>query len=267
MKTIIASVLALLITLATAYYQRVSGPSYPKKVFAEVNGKHFNFKLPRSHESTGDCEVRIPIHGNDLAGRIYYKRYPTNEAWDTIKMIRAGDDLVGMLPAQPPAGKLVYYVELIDGNASHMLDHDAAIIRFRGEVPGLIMVPHIIFMFLAMLFSNLAGFQAAFGVSRMRVYMFMTVILMFIGGFIFGPIMQKYAFGEFWTGFPYGWDLTDNKTLIAFLVWIIAMLLNLRKARPAWIIVAAVITLVVYCIPHSMFGSELNYASGTVTTG
>ena len=44
-----------------------------------------------------------------------------------------------------------------------------------------------------------------------------------IGGMILGPIVQKYAFGEYWTGFPYGGDFTDNKMLIMWLAWAIAM--------------------------------------------
>jgi len=84
---------------------------------------------------------------------------------------------------------------------------------------------------------------------------------------VLGPLVQKYAFGEFWTGVPFGWDLTDNKTLIAVFAWILAVVMNHKKERPGYIIAAAVILLLVYSIPHSLFGSELDYATGTVTQG
>ena len=84
---------------------------------------------------------------------------------------------------------------------------------------------------------------------------------------VLGPLVQKYAFGEFWTGVPFGWDLTDNKTLIAVFAWILAVVMNRKKERPGYIIAAAVILLLVYSIPHSLFGSELDYATGTVTQG
>jgi len=32
--------------------------------------------------------------------------------------------------------------------------------------------------------------------------------------------VQHYAFGQLWTGVPFGWDLTDNKTLLAALAWV-----------------------------------------------
>jgi hypothetical protein len=84
---------------------------------------------------------------------------------------------------------------------------------------------------------------------------------------ILGPIMQKYAFGEFWTGIPFGWDLTDNKTLIALIFWIIAVVMNRKKERPLYTILAAAVLLVIFSIPHSVLGSELDYSSGKVTQG
>jgi hypothetical protein len=82
---------------------------------------------------------------------------------------------------------------------------------------------------------------------------------------ILGPVVQKFAFGEFWTGIPWGFDLTDNKTLIAMVAWGIALWKG-RKSK-YWIIFAAVVLLAVYLIPHSMLGSELNYETMEVGTG
>jgi len=81
-----------------------------------------------------------------------------------------------------------------------------------------------------------------------------------VGQFILGPLVQKYAFGIFWSGFPLGTDLTDNKTVIMFFFWIVALAAG-RKGRPARLAVlaASVVTLVIYLIPHSLFGSELKY--------
>ena len=82
-----------------------------------------------------------------------------------------------------------------------------------------------------------------------------------------GPIVQKYAFGEFWTGVPFGWDLTDNKTLIGFSAWLIAVIANWKKERPVYSIIAAILLLVIYSVPHSMFGSELDYNTGSIGQG
>jgi hypothetical protein len=91
---------------------------------------------------------------------------------------------------------------------------------------------------------------------------------MLIGGLIMGPIMQKFAFGAYWTGWPFGQDLTDNKTLVAFIFWLIAFFV-LRKNRQNrfWPVLAAIITLSVFVIPHSVLGSEFDYSAGEVVTG
>ena len=111
-----------------------------------------------------------------------------------------------------------------------------------------------------MLLSVRAGVEVFGKGARPRVYVWSTVIALFIGGMILGSIVQKHAFGAYWTGFPFGMDLTDNKTLIAFLGWIAAAFaVEKNRQNKMWIFAAAVIMLGVYAIPHSMFGSELKY--------
>jgi ABC-type Fe3+ transport system permease subunit len=122
-------------------------------------------------------------------------------------------------------------------------------------------------MFLAMLLSNLAGLTAAFGRSEQRRQGRWALWLLLAGGMILGPLVQKYAFGELWTGVPFGWDLTDNKTLIAIIGWVLAVVMNRKRERPGYTIAAAILLLLVYSIPHSLFGSQLDYATGTVTQG
>jgi len=176
--------------------------------------------------------------------------------------------LYATLPRQPAAGKLQYYIELTDSRGTRTyFRENPVVVRFKGGVPGWIMIPHILLMFIAMLFSTLAGLLAAVKDPLFKKYTNLTVVLFTIGGLIMGPIVQKYAFGDLWTGIPFGWDLTDNKTLIAFVFWIIAWLMNRKKERPVYTVIAAIVLLLVYSIPHSMFGSQLNYESGQVTQG
>ena len=103
--------------------------------------------------------------------------------------------------------------------------------------------------------------------SEQRKYGIWALSLLLAGGMVLGPVVQYYAFGEFWTGVPFGWDLTDNKTLLAVIFWILAVAMNYRKQRPLYTIIAAVMLLLVYSIPHSMFGSELDYESGKIIQG
>ncbi len=118
-----------------------------------------------------------------------------------------------------------------------------------------------------MLFSTLAGLMSLWRNLSYKKYALWTLILLFAGGIILGPVVQYYAFGEFWTGIPFGWDLTDNKTLIALIFWIFAVAMNRKKERPLLVALAALVLLIIYTIPHSLFGSELNYESGKIIQG
>jgi len=141
------------------------------------------------------------------------------------------------------------------------------VIRFKGGVPGFILLPHILFMFIAMLFSTLAGLMSIIKYPLYKKYSVWTLILLIAGGAILGPVVQYYAFGDLWTGIPLGWDLTDNKILVALVFWILAVVMNRKRERPIYSALAAFVLLLVYSIPHSLFGSELDYSSGQVIQG
>lgn len=260
-------VLALVITLAAAIYQKKTGPTYPKEITFSLENHMYSVTFPRSHGGTSNCPVNIYMPNRLVKGIYEYRRYPTQEDWTQLPMVRMNDTLTSQLPHLPPAGKLEYrLILLIEGNI-HIINTEPVIIRFKGEVPTATLIPHVLFMFLAMYLSSLAGLLALFrqkGFLRIAVWTFVCLLL---GGMILGPVVQKYAFGEFWTGIPFGWDLTDNKTLVAFLIWTFALVSNLKKERPTLIWMAALVILIIFSIPHSMFGSQLDPESGKIIQG
>jgi len=285
MKKFIVWFIAIIITLGAAYYQRKTGPTYPKSVSINVNDSVYEVKLIRSLGLDERPEVRLNITDTTLRAKLYFKRFKTSDEYkvsefrymvypvdsylmNKVFKITEEKGFFAEVPVQPPAGKLQYYIELTDSKGIRSLLKDApVVIRFKGTVPSYILIPHILFMFLAMMFSTLAGLMSIFKIPLYRKYSVWTLILLIAGGLILGPIVQKFAFGELWTGVPLGWDLTDNKTLIALVFWVIAVVMNRNKERPLYTILAAVVLLLVFSIPHSVFGSELNYASGQVTQG
>jgi cytochrome bd-type quinol oxidase subunit 2 len=135
------------------------------------------------------------------------------------------------------------------------------VIRFKGDVPIFILIPHIIAMFGAMLLSTRTGLEFFKKEPELKKLTYWTIGFLFIGGFILGPLVQEYAFGALWTGFPFGHDLTDNKTLIAMLGWLGALFMYRKSREPKrWALFAALLLLIVYMIPHSLLGSELDYS-------
>ncbi len=260
--------LALLITLGSAYYQRKTGPTHPIDGHATFLTTDITWELLRSHGGDGDMPVEITAPNPLIRGVLVWRRLHSHDEWQREVMQRDGDKLVGAIPHQPPAGKVQYRVELTTQGATLSIPEsgDPVVTRFKGAVPPAVLIPHIIFIFLAMLFSTRAGIEALSAHGHPRMLTFWATGLMLLGGMIFGPLVQKYAFDAYWTGFPFGTDLTDNKTLIAFIAWLIASMfvweIGKLKQHPGrrWaVVIAAVVTFIVFIIPHSMFGSELRH--------
>ena len=258
-------IVAILITIFSMIYQKITGPTYSKKVKTVLNNKVYKFKLIRSWGGSEDCKLKFNVPDKSIEGSVFYKKYKVDTNWAEVKMQRKGDVLFALLPHQPPAGKLSYYIKFKTNTEENYLQKDEpVIIRFKGAVPKEILIPHIIFMILTMLFSSVAAIYAIFRHNKYRLIGYTAYAFLIIGGLILGPIVQKYAFNELWAGIPFGWDLTDNKTLIAFIAWTIAIILDYKKKRPFAFVLATIVVFLIFSIPHSVMGSEYNYEKGTI---
>jgi len=259
-KSTLLWILAFVVTIASAYYQRVTGPTYPQNGTVTFENQLIKYKLDRSHSGYTDQEVKLAVADKAINGFVLWKRFKTDDAWTRLAMARRNDSLFAFLPAQPSAGKLMYSVNLQKGDKEKSITAAPVVIRFKGDVPLWILIPHVLFMFSAMLFSTRTGIEVFVDKVKAKKYMLFTFLFLLAGGFVCGPIVQKFAFGEYWTGVPFGFDLTDNKTLIALIGWIIAAVMVFRQKREKfWISFAALLMLVVFLIPHSVLGSELDY--------
>lgn len=266
-KSSLLWVLAFVITIAVAVYQKTTGPTYPVKGSVKIDGKDFDYKLLRSHGGNDDASISFEFP-NTVSGKLYYRPYRSNDEFVEVPMKFIDKELVGKLPHQPPAGKLEYKVMINDGKNEFFLNEEPTVIRFKGGVPLGILIPHIFFMFTAMFVSTRAGIEAIAKGDKMKIYTLVTLVSLFIGGLMLGPLVQKYAFGDYWTGWPFGGDWTDNKTIIAWIFWLVAYLVLRKKPQNRiWPIVAMLVLFIVYSIPHSMGGSELDTKTGKVTTG
>ena len=249
-------------------YQRKTGPTYEKRVTITIDNTVYKLKLIRSHGGEKDCKIELPVPDKSVSGLLEYRKYPTRDTWTIVEMERQNENLVSTLPHLPPAGKYEYLVVLEKDGKKHPLNGgQTVIIRFKGDVPGSVLIPHILLMFLAMFLGNLAGIMAVFKYRKFRLFTNITLLTLFVGGLIFGPWVQWYAFGEAWAGVPFAWDLTDNKTLLAFLFWLLAFFMNRKKERPLYTILASIVMLLVYSVPHSMYGSQLDPETGEIIQG
>ncbi len=253
--------IAFFITILTAYYQRITGPTYPQSGEVKLENNLIKYKLTRSHGGDGDQEIKIPVPDSSFKGFLYYKRYKTGDEFTEVRMQYENGNLTAYLPHQPPAGKLEYFVKIIyKGKSAVLPERKTVVTRFKGAVPLTVLIPHIFFMFGAMLLSTRTGLEFFSGKGNLKKLTYWTIGFLFIGGFILGPLVQLYAFGAWWTGVPFGWDLTDNKTLIAMIGWLSALFMYRKSENPQkWALFAAILLIMVYLIPHSVMGSELDY--------
>lgn len=266
-------IFAVVFTVAMARYQKMTGPTYPISGKAKIHGQEFKYNLIRTAENDFDAEIALNIPDTAVKGSITYKRFKSNDSLTTTELQRRNDTLFFMMPKQPAAGKMMYEIILRTENEQVKLkakDDEFVVMRFKGPVPLQVLIPHILFMFLGLLFSTRTAIEALINGARTYKLAIYTLAFLVIGGLILGPMVQKYAFGAYWTGWPLAGDgtfnlfkmgdLTDNKTLVMVLAWLFA-LIKLRKdpTNKIWPLIAGIAVVLVYLIPHSVLGSEIDH--------
>jgi hypothetical protein len=261
-KSLLFWMLAFLITAGSAVYQRMTGPTYAVSGKCTLDGKEIPYKFDRAHPGETNHTVKIETNDESISGYVEWKRFKTQDEYTKVPMSFGNSVLSAELPHQPPAGKLEYKVTLQKNNNLIAIPEDKpVVIRFRGDVPLLILIVHVLAMFIGMLLATRAGLESLLKQPQLKNLIYWTIGSLTVGGLILGPIVQWYSFGAFWTGWPIGKDLTDNKTALIVLMWVIsAIMLKRSKNSKRWALAAAIITLVVYLIPHSVLGSEIDYS-------
>jgi hypothetical protein len=251
-------------------YQRSTGPTYEFKGSLEHAGEKYKYELLRSHETTGGANIVMPYISNaDYKATLHYKRYQTDDSLTALDFqLNENEAFVAQLPVQPSAGKMEYFITgSIDGKKFTIPEQGEKdiVLRYKDPVSDFILVPHVTLMILVIIFGMRAALSAVFKENTMRRWVIIAFGAMTVGGMILGPLVQKSAFGEYWTGFPYGGDFTDNKMLIMWVAWALALAIIGFKAKKKEIVsrfavfTAAAVMTVVYLIPHSMGGSTLDY--------
>ena len=269
-KKILLWVAAVFLALAAMIYQRSTGPTYEYKGYLEHNGESYKYKLLRSQETTDGAKIELPhFDAPAYNATLNYKRYQTNDPITALDFQLDENNLfTAQLPIQPAAGKMEYFITgSIDGKTFQIPEkgEDNIVLRYKDPVPDAILIPHVTMMIIVIIFGIRAGLGAAFDDGTMRKWTIVAFTSMTIGGMILGPLVQKSAFGEYWTGFPFGGDFTDNKMLIMWVAWALALAIigfkpkKKEKVSRTTVMMAALVMTAVYLIPHSMGGSTLDY--------
>jgi hypothetical protein len=228
------------------------------------NGESVSYRLPRSNEGRTELRIAISAPVGVTKATLEWRRFPTDDPFQSQAMVANTDgDFETRIPPQPAAGKVEYRILLEDADGVISVPGSETVVaRYRASVPAHVLIPHILAMFISMLTSSRALFEVLRpGAPHARGLVLLSMALLVVGGLMLGPLVQRFAFGAYWTGWPFGHDLTDNKTLIAFLAWLPATVLAWRGAKTRLAVtVGWIVMMGIFLIPHSARGSQLDWS-------
>ena len=256
---------AFAVTVLLAVFQRMTGPSHPMRGTESLpNGESVSYRLPRSNEGRTELRIAISAPVGVTKATLEWRRFPTDDPFQSQAMVANTDgDFETRIPPQPAAGKVEYRILLEDADGVISVPGSETVVaRYRASVPAHVLIPHILAMFISMLTSSRALFEVLRpGAPHARGLVLLSMALLVVGGLMLGPLVQRFAFGAYWTGWPFGHDLTDNKTLIAFLAWLPATVLAWRGAKTRLAVtVGWIVMMGIFLIPHSARGSQLDWS-------
>ncbi len=171
--------------------------------------------------------------------KIYYS--VDGENYDEIRMEATTEpnEFEARIPGQKPGTKISYYISVTDKN-THLSqlpkyapynDFNFRVIPARGQASASILWAHVIFIMGAIIFVAAAGYygvrylRKGYGINKVIQMSGIATGMIFVGGFPLGFLLAYQVYGTPWTGIPFGWDITDNKTLVIFLFWGISLFL------------------------------------------
>jgi hypothetical protein len=279
LSSVLLWILAVFITLACITFQERTGPTKPLVGDFSTAVGLVHFKFLRSETIGHNLKIMLvqPVP-EGISCTVRFRRYKSNDDWSELSMrpgtfefSRRGvtETVKGTgveLPSlEERAGKYEYFVYIDDGVRDRVsITGDKPIYaRYKAQVPTLVLLLHIVVVFLSMILAIRTVLEALLD-GAYKWMLWATIISLLLGAFLLGPLVQWYAFGVWWSGVPFGYDWTDNKVLLELAFWLLALILNWgKKRRRGPVYVAGIVTLIVFFIPHSLFGSEYDYRTGT----
>ncbi|MBL7191832.1 hypothetical protein ISS30_09050 [bacterium] len=176
----------------------------------------------------------------------------------------------------PPAGlgqRTYYYIEastisggkiILPESASFVFTtgYDYYKVRWEGKASYLLLLLHIFLMIAAIFLLIHALYYALYFLQAGDKYKHLVkcvdwgTITFFITGFPIGWVIEKQVLGNYWEGIPFGWDITDSKTLFIFLYWIIFIILRrtgkiAERGFALSAVIGVIFTVIMFLIPHS----------------
>lgn len=270
-KVLLAAALTILLLVAA----RKLSTRHPDDLAGEAQGVRLEHRSITEHRPGAEIDVTATLQASDAVVAVLRYRVAANSPYQKVTMARVGGRARAILPADlgRRGDRVTYFLSAEDSSGAILATIPAdtskpLLIKFKGRVTTWLLVAHITAMFGSLFFALLTAMAAVDlwrGVGRLKVVVrnsAMALYLISIGGFPLGLAVAYQTFGVAWSGVPFGWDVTDNKTLILVLCWLVTVLLGLKRLSRAaaashhsfllLVFASVLVTLAAYLIPHSM---------------
>lgn len=287
---------ALLLTVLMLFIASRASRGKPEFVSHSQNGYTFDMMTVPKHLEYDKARINVTITGplswsvrpvlryarsgkDSLANWAEYNPHP----------IIMADSTTGSYFSEISTGqrgqRLQYYMQIVDRRDSVLATFMAPnekpfVLKFIGDVPRIILISHIFFIFATVFCVAMAAIHAIPVLRKgaspcvMLRYLMWGAIFTFIGGYPFGFPMNWYAFNGIWEGVPFGTDATDNKTQLLLVYLLFATAIGLGTVSKGkygrdvfssrmigWFGLGSLaVMLFIYLIPHSIqFSASLTY--------
>ena len=87
MKKFLIWLLAFIITILAAYYQRKTGPTYPQRLNVTLNSSDTELKLVRSLGLDERSEVKLGVADTSIKAALFYKRFKTDDEYSRVPFV------------------------------------------------------------------------------------------------------------------------------------------------------------------------------------
>jgi len=273
-RRIIISVVVALALLAAA---RWLSKGKPVDYAVKDAGMTLYHRTVAAQIGPGQPLLRVRVAPPLLLGIVVRWIQPPSKEIGARRLFRVEDNRYeGVLPDLGKGARIKYWITVTNVEGTKIrIPKDPSkfgILAFKGPASKPVLVAHIACMFGAFFFMVMSLFGAV-GILRAREGKRSAVrsarwvlISSFIGFVPFGMFLNHEAYGTLWEGYPFGRDITDSKTQVIFVLWLVTLLLvrgsfigggeekdRLGPAAFAWaIIVSFLVSLALFIVPHSI---------------
>ncbi|RKZ06931.1 hypothetical protein DRQ05_03940 [bacterium] len=267
---------AVLITLAVLTLTRRMSMNRPRDIRYESGGVEVFHRTVTSQFGKGRPVLRIKVAGKSGLSCSVLVRMPDGQVERKPLQPDSSGTCEAVLPSMKKGTRLGYAFLVSEGGRRILRlpprEGRYFILKYKGHVSKTVLAFHIAFMFASFFFMVLAflgSLRMLKGIEGKQITVNnirWALALTFIGGWPLGFVLNYQAFGPVWEGFPFGYDITDNKTQFMFIFWIILSLLargSIYKGDESKdllddrgfaiaVLVCFIVSVIVFLIPHSL---------------